>query len=197
MDQEVLNKYIDKGLSCPFVVLKSGEAYVSKSGEPIKDEISQMATVIFETIGAVGGIKVESLEMIGDSKGILIELDDEALAGNLFDTAENLALADLWTLVQDLKTQPVEVAARVEKPKVKVKVEAEILDKMKELLKNYLGDFTERVYKNQLKAQRINVDEFYDEDARRFIFALGKAAGMIIGPSKGRELTNKLLELLK
>ena len=68
---------------------------------------------------------------------------------------------------------------------------------MKDAMKDYLGDFTERIFKNQLKAQRIKVEELYDTDARRLVFALGKAAGMIIGPSKGRDMTNKLLELLK
>ena len=68
---------------------------------------------------------------------------------------------------------------------------------MKDTMKDYLGDFTGRIFKNQLKAQRIKVEELYDDDARRLVFALGKAAGMIIGPSKGRDMTNKLLEILK
>jgi hypothetical protein len=48
-----------------------------------------------------------------------------------------------------------------------------------------------------MKAQRINPNEFNEEDVRRFILALGKAAGMIIGPSKGREAINKMLAKLK
>jgi hypothetical protein len=64
-------------------------------------------------------------------------------------------------------------------------------------MKDYLGDFTDRIYQNQLKSQRIKPEELYEEDARRFIFALGKAAGMIIGPSKGKDLTNKLLAKIK
>ena len=93
---------------------------------------------------------------------------------------------------------PAEVTAE-EKPeeKPKVKIDASILDTMKDSMKDYLGDFTDRIFKNQLKAQRIKTEELYDADARRLIFALGKAAGMIIGPSKGHKMTNKLLELLK
>lgn len=198
MDQDVLNSYEKKGLSCPFVVSKSGEVAVAQSGESIKNEISQMTTVIFETIGAIGDIKIDSIEMLGDTKGLIMRLDEQNLLGSLFEQTKGLVLNNLWTLLEELKEQrPAAAVIRAPEEKPKVKLESSVLDAIKETLKDYLGDFTERIYKNQFKAQRIKVDEFYDEDARRLIFALGKAAGMIIGPSKGRDMTNRLLGLLK
>jgi len=200
MKQDFLKNFEEKGLPNPFIASKSGEVAITQSGESLKNEISQMATVIYETIGAIGDIKIDRIEMMGEAKGLIMELDETSIKGSLFEQNESVKLNDLWVLIRELKGEPVAVVEAREKPakeKVKVKLESSVLDEMKTILKDYLGDFTERIYKNQLKGQRINIDEFYDDDARRLIFALGKAAGMIIGPSKGHILTNKLLELLK
>lgn len=247
MDRSVLNSYEEKGLHCPFTATKKGDVEIAQSGAALIKEISQMATVIFETIGAVGDIKVEAFEILGSNKGLIIELSDNQLIGSLFARGEVEDTSATRTLLQELSGQPVvaekisepglekpaEVVEKeivekvvpaveekvteeieekieeafVEKPeekpieprreKPKTQLEPAVLDKFKETMKEYLGDFTERIFKNQVKAQRINIDEFYDEDARRLVFALGKAAGMIIGPSKGRNMTNKLLDLLK
>ncbi|HEC78225.1 MAG TPA: hypothetical protein ENI34_03670 [candidate division WOR-3 bacterium] len=199
MVEEFLNNYEEKGLPTPFIVEKSGNLDITQSGESLKKEIAQMATIIFETIGAVGDVKIDTIEMIGEEKGLVMELQDERIVGSLFSAPKEHNIEEIRELLGKLKEAAGAAgegaAAPREKPKVKL--EPGFLDQMKEILKDYLGDFTERIYKNQLKAQRIDVDEFYDDDARRLIFALGKAAGMIIGPSKGREMTNKLLEILK
>lgn len=199
MVEEFLNNYEEKGLPTPFIVEKSGNLDITQSGESLKKEIAQMTTIIFETIGAVGDVKIDTIEMIGEEKGLVMELQDERIFGSLFSAPKEHNIEEIRELLGKLKETAGAVgegaAAPREKPKVKL--EPSLLDQMKEILKDYLGDFTERIYKNQLKAQRIDVDEFYDDDARRLIFALGKAAGMIIGPSKGREMTNKLLEILK
>lgn len=204
MAQELLNSFEKKGLSCPFIASKTGDLVVASSAESIKNEIAQMTTVIFETIGAVGDIDIDKIEILADSKCLALALDQENLMGSLFEQSEDVIIDDIWSFLQELKEQSAGIAvAEKEKPKEKpeekarVIIDASILDNMKDAMKDYLGDFTERIFKNQLKAQHIKVDELYDTDARRLVFALGKAAGMIIGPSKGRDMTNKLLELLK
>jgi len=212
MAQELLNSFEEKGLSCPFIASKTGDLVVASSAESIKNEIAQMTTVIFETIGAVGDIDIDKIEILADSKCLVLALDQENLMGSLFEQSEDVAIDDIWSSLQELKEQSAGIAVAEkakpkekpeEKPKEKPEekpraiIDASILDNMKDAMKDYLGDFTERIFKNQLKAQRIKVEELYDTDARRLVFALGKAAGMIIGPSKGRDMTNKLLELLK
>lgn len=238
MDRKTLNSYEEKGLPCPFVATKNGEVEVAQSGATLSREISQMATVIFETIGAVGDVKIDAFEIMGSGKGLVMALADEGLAGALFARGEEQDIAAMRMLLQELhglaqgtavaaepavekaeevvaeEVAVVEKAAEQEavvepepepevkpiqppKETVKVKVESGVLESMKSVMKDFLGDFTDRIFKNQLKAQRINVDELFDDDARRLVFALGKAAGMIIGPSKGRDMTNKLLEILK
>ncbi len=195
MNQEILNKFEERGLNLPFSVTRDGTTITSQKGESLKSKLSQTGTVIFETISAVGGVKIENIEIIGESKGLLLLVDEEHIIGTLFDKTEAMDLKNLWNLINELKAEK-EVVVPVEE-KVKAPISPEILDEMKTILKDYLGDFTERIYQNQLKSQRIKADELYEEDLRRFIFALGKAAGMIIGPTKGKELTNKLLAKIK
>lgn len=220
MAQDLLNRFEEKGLSCPFIASKTGGVVVASSAESIKNEIAQMTTVIFETIGAVGDIDIDKIEILTDTKSLVLALDHENLMGSLFEQVEGVTIDDIWSSLKELKEQSAGVAVAEEKEvkekevkgkevkekevkekkpeeKPKVQIDASILDNMKDAMKDYLGDFTERIFKNQLKAQRIKVEELYDNDARRLVFALGKAAGMIIGPSKGRDMTNKLLEILK
>ena len=220
MAQELLNRFEKKGLSCPFIASKTGGVVVASSAESIKNEIAQMTTVIFETIGAVGDIDIDKIEILTDTKSLVLALDQENLMGSLFEQTEGVTIDDIWSSLKELKEQSAGVAVAEEKEvrekeveekkvrekeveekkpekKPKVQIDASILDNMKDTMRDYLGDFTERIFKNQLKAQRIKVEELYDDDARRLVFALGKAAGMIIGPSKGRDMTNKLLEILK
>jgi hypothetical protein len=198
---ETLDRFEKKGSTWLFRCSNNGEVVTSQTGAVYKNEISQMATVIFETIGALGDIKVDRIQIMGEKKGIIMELESDGLVGSLFQLGSEISVDELWESLEELKKG---VPQPVEKPKVetagvqlRVKVEAKVFDEMKDRVKEYLGDFTERIFKNQLKAQRIDLDEVYDEDVRRFIMALGKAASMIIGPSKGHEMTNRLITLLK
>jgi hypothetical protein len=199
MEKKILKEYEKKGLPCPFSILRSGEIFITDQGESQKNELCQMATVIFETISTIGKIKIDTVEILGDKKGIIVDIADDRLIGSLFDRTPGFDLGSAWAFVSELKAHPspVVTAPAAPKEKPKVRLEAGIIDEIQAILKEYLGDFSERVYQNQLKKQRINVDELYDDDVRKFIFALGKAAGMIIGPSKGTQLTNKLLKLMK
>lgn len=195
MNQEILDKFEERGLKIVFNVSKDGEAIVSKSGVGLKSKISQTGVVIFETINAIGGVKIDTIEVIGANRGLLLEIGEDNLIGTLFERTETPTFENLWSLLREIKEERAVGVKPEEKPRVMLP--PDILDEFKKVLKEYLGDFADRIYQNQIKAQRIKIEELYDEDARRLIFALGKAAGMIIGPTKGKELTNKLLGKLK
>lgn len=195
MEQEILNEFEKKGLLCAFTASASGKADVSQSGESLKSNISQMATVIFETIGVIGDIKIDTIEMMGNVKGLVMELQEKNFVGGLFNQAGNLTRADVWRRVRELKNTLVAAAASMKRSEIKV--EATILEKIRAITGDYLGDFSERIFQNQLRKHNIKPDEFFDEDARILMYGLGKAASMIIGPTKGREMQNKLLALLK
>ncbi len=193
IERDILEKIESRGLPCPFTATSSGEVSTTGSGEALIEKFSHTATVLFETINAVGDVKIDTLEILGEKKSLIIEFEDDFLVGTLFDSRAGLDVSQLYNLLEELKGKP--EAEAEEKPGSVMG--PELLDKIKAVMSDYLGDFTERIYKNQLKTQKINPDELYEDDIRRFIFALGKAAGMVIGPSRGASLTNKLLELVK
>src|SRR4030042_5823439 len=235
MAQDIIKKLEDKGLDAGFAVNNRGQVFCGRESVAMQSEIAQMATVIFETIGAVGELSIDRIQIIGGSKGVIAEISKDKMLGTFLNGDDLDSVNSIFTVLEGLidveiqgeeaakkpervveEMEPVidEVKKPVEKPvvrpiektvekpevaveKQKVKLDAGILDTMKSILKDYVGDFSERIFNNQLKAQRIKSEELYDEDARRLIFALGKAAGMIIGPSKGRDMTNKLLAVLK
>lgn len=192
MDLETLNKAVTKGLPMPFSAEKSGATLVSNAADVYKQQIAQMATVIFETINALGEVKIEQIEIIGDARGVLLDLDAEGLIGTLFEPAAGVVLSDYWRLMKELRVKPA-----VAIPRRMAIVDPGILDKIKTILEDYVGDFTERIFRNQMKNQGIDVKELHEEDVRRLILALAKATSMIVGRSKGRELSSKLTELVK
>jgi len=195
MNQQMISKLEENGLSCPFVIAKTGETTVSEKNSSLKAKLSQMGTVIYESIGAVGRIKIENIEILGEIKGLVMEVEDDHIVGSLFDQPLAKSIPDIYALIKNTRSQA--KPAAVAEVKSKVQLVPAFLDELKAILKDYVGDFTDRIYQNQLKAQRINPNEYSEEDVRRLILALGKAAGMIIGPSKGREAINKMLAKLK
>ncbi len=198
MEQDALNRFEKRGLPCAFSVTKAGGVMTAQGAQLIRDEIAQVGMIIFETIGALGDMKINRIEMLGDAKGVLMELAGEQMFGSIFNRTQGMVIDSFWTLLGELKRQYAAVIAPAAEPKEKRALYTlRLLDRIREIMKGYVGDFTERIFKNQLKSQRLNVDELKEEDIRRFIDALGKAATMIIGPSKGREMKGKLLKLLK
>jgi|UniRef100_A0A7V3VTH4 hypothetical protein len=195
MMDEILNKIEERGLGLPFVVRKDGDTFTSKMGEVEKAKFSQTGTIIFETIGAVGSVKIDTLEINGKNQILFCDIADEDLVGIIYATSQSPILENILNALKDIRAR--QRPQVVEEKKTRAKFTPEFLEELKSTVREYLGDFTERVFQNQLKAQRIKVDELYEDEVRRFIFALGKAAGMIIGPTKGKDLTNKLLAKLK
>lgn len=195
MNRELLNRHEAKLGGVFFAVAKNGTVTVSQKGDALKPKLAQMGTILFETIGAVGNIKIDSLQIAGSKRGLLMEFTADDLTGALLEAGTGVADADVMAALSELHVEHKE-QPRVE-TKAKVQLTPAFLEEIKGVLKEYVGDFADRIYTNQLKAQRINPDSYYDDDARRLIFALGKAAGMIIGPTKGQDLTNKLITRLK
>jgi hypothetical protein len=193
MDQDALNKIVSKGLPMPFSIDRSGATLVADATMVYKEQLAQAALVIFETISALGEVKIGTIEIIGEKKGVVVDLDAEGLVGTIFEPVEGIVPPEYWTLLDKLRVKP---AAAVPAQRMAM-VDPVILDKIKTILQDYVGDFTERIFQNQMKNQAIKIEELHSEDVRRLILALGKATSMIVGRSKGRDLSKRLIELVK
>lgn len=193
MDRAVLNNAVAKGLPMPFSVTTSGVTLVADTASAYREQIPQIATVVFETIGALGEVKIERIEIKGSKKCIMLDLDAEGLVGTVVEPPNDLARPELWRQVQELRVKPV-VSPAARRMAI---VDAGVLQKIKTILHEYVGDFTERIFQNQLKNQNIKIEELHEEDVRRVILALSRATSMIVGRSKGRELSKRLIDLVK
>ncbi len=177
----------------PFAASISGETFVADAAAAYQEQIAQMAMVIFETLNALGEVKIEKIEIKGDKKGIVMKLEEEGMLGTIIEPAEDITRPEIWKLLQDISAKPVMTPAE----RRAALVDPRVLDKIKGILGEYVGDFTDRIFQNQLKNQNIKIDELHAEDVRRVILALSKATSMIVGRSKGRELSKRLTELVK
>lgn len=191
-DGTLLNSAVQKGLSMAFCADQTGAVTVADAGAPYRDQIGLMATVIFETISACGEVKIESVEIAGSRKSIILCLGREGLAGAVVEPARAVG-QEIWVTLQGLLARPGGTPAE----RRMAIVDPAILQKIKGVLHEYAGDFTERLFQNQLKNQNIKADELHEEDVRRVILALSKATSMIVGRSKGRELSKRLTDLVK
>jgi hypothetical protein len=193
VDQKALNDAVSKGLPMPFAVAKSGEVLVADTATSYKEKLSQVGLLIFETISALGEVKVATIEVVGDEKGVIMDLGDDGLLGTIFQPQDDATPLEYYKLLRELRVKPV---APVPMGRMAL-VDPVILTNIKSILQDYVGDFTDRIFQNQMKNQGINAEELHREDVRRLILALGKATGMIVGRKKGRELSSKLTELVK
>jgi hypothetical protein len=192
--EDILNRYVEKGLSSCFAISRTGDIAVSRDAGKKKDQFMQMALVVFETISAIGEIKIDQMEIRGESRGLIMHLGEETLLGSLFENRDGVVVEELWTLLGEIAKRPTPATGE----RKQARLETAILDKIKVIMADYLGDFTERIYNNQLKSHGISsqVEELSPKDVRLLVATLTKAASMIIGPTKSRDMRNKLLELL-
>ncbi|UCG29898.1 MAG: hypothetical protein JSV53_10420 [candidate division WOR-3 bacterium] len=193
MDKESLNSAVSQGLQMPFAASISGETHVADSAAAYREQIAQMAMVIFETMNTLGEIKIEKIEIKGDEKSIIVKLDEEGMLGTIVEPAEDIVRPEIWKLLQGMRTRPAVTPAE----RRTALVDPSVLETIKDILAEYVGDFTDRIFQNQLKNQNIRIEELHSEDVRRVILALSKATSMIVGRTKGRELSKRLIELVK
>jgi len=177
----------------PFSVTKAGMALVAGPAAAYKEQLAQASLVIFETISALGEVKIETIEIVGEKRGVIMDLDADGLIGSIFEPLQGSVPAEYWQLLRLMRAKPAKAVAMGRM----VLVDASILDKIKTILQEYVGDFTERIFQNQMKNQGINIEELHGEDVRRLILALAKATSMIVGRRKGRELSSRLTDLVK
>ncbi len=192
---ELIKKYEAQDFAQIFMLERSGELHAASIEEKLRNDVNQIGVIIFETMAAIGQFPVDEIGVLGNDRGVLVKVADQRLVISTFKSDVDYAVVQerLGQLVGEL-SRP---AVVVEEKAVDVKIDANILDRMKAECNTYLGDFADKIYQNQLKAQKVNSADVKVEDIKRLIFGLNKGASMIIGPKRAKEMTNKLLEFIK
>jgi hypothetical protein len=180
--------------------------------------IKRIALVLTQTMDALGGMVFNRFLLEGEDKRIALFNHDGGYCGIVFQSTvpfisiENI-YKELLRKAPVAEEKPVETKPppRVEKPakeaqKAEVKappekedsiLPASIFDDMRKILNDYLGDFSETIFENQMSDLKIKAEPTPLSKIQKLCFSLQKASAMLIGPSQARELVDKLLSFVK
>jgi hypothetical protein len=200
---ELIKKYEAQDFAQIFMLERGGELHASSIEEKLRNDVNQIGVIVFETLAAIGQFPVDEIGILGSDRCVHLRVADRRLVISTFkpDVDYSVVQERVSQLTKELLSQPtapvVEEKVEKEKAVAEVKLESGVLDRIKAECSGYLGDFADKIYQNQLKAQRVNPVEVKIDEVKRLIFGLNKAASMIIGPKRAKEMTDKLLEMVK
>jgi cell division protein FtsI/penicillin-binding protein 2 len=145
----------------------------------------------------ISGIPLEGINLKYDKNCFIFFEKDEVFYGVL--AKEEIEIDKIFEIIdKKIGVKKIKEEKRVITPvPEEIKVSPETFDRIKEILKEYLGAFSETIFENQLKDTRISPHDATLTKTKKFITNLQNAASMIIGPLKAREMGNKMLKLLQ
>jgi|GEM_PF-3995706 hypothetical protein len=172
-------------------VLDSG-ALRTLEGE-LKDEYKRILLAIKEAID-FSGLAVRTLKLFYDENVFIF---DEFETGKILIALGNKEI-DIEKLKEEILVKKAPAKKAPEKEEVVEKpVDEEIFDKVFEITVKHLSAFGEMVFENVLKEMKINKKNCPLRLFRRFVRSLENSAQMIVGPSKAKEMSKEILDLIK
>jgi len=181
-----------------------------------ESRIKRIALVLIQTMDALGSIAFDRFLLEGADKRVSIYKYDGGYLGVIFESRISFSNVDdvYQTIISkqpavEIKKEPEKKVKEIPKekpvgkpfPKAPVKEEKilspSVFEKMKEILSQYLGDFSETIFENQMSDSRIDPDAASFSKVQKMCFGLQKASSMLIGPSQAKEMVDKLLALIK
>ncbi|TET22467.1 MAG: hypothetical protein E3J78_03035 [Candidatus Cloacimonadota bacterium] len=181
-----------------------------------ESRIKRIALVLTQTMDALGGIDFDRFLLEGEERRISIFSCNGGYCGIVFKKSVSFRnIEDIYqTLIskasapgikekaprKEIKKEAVKVKEKpprpVEKKEEKI-APASIFDQISGILNEYLGDFSETIYENQMSDLVIKPESCTTTKAKKLCFSLQKASAMLIGPSQAKEMVGKLLSLIK
>jgi len=146
----------------------------------------------------ISGIPLEGINLKYNNNYFILFEKDEIFYGIL--TKKEIEIEKILEIInKKIEVKKVKEEKRIVTPAPpieEIKVPPETFEKIKEILKEYLGAFADTIFENQLKDTRISPEDATLSKTKKFITNLQNAASMIIGPLKAKEMGNKMLKLL-
>ncbi|MCK4234478.1 hypothetical protein KAX75_08620 [candidate division WOR-3 bacterium] len=183
-----------------------------------ESRIKRIALVLTQTMDALGGIAFDRFLLEGEDKRISIYKYNGGYCGIIFkndidyDSIESIyhkLISKVPPVEEEVKVKPTPEITEKEKLKIPEKEVIEepekeetvlppsIFEKMSEILTEYLGDFSETIFTNQMSDMKIKPEFATFSELQSLCFSLQKASAMLIGPSHAREMVDKLIALIK
>ncbi len=181
--------------------------------------INRIALVLMQTMDALGGMFFDRFLLEGEDKRISLFSHDGGYCGIVSQsTVPYTSIENIYTeLIRkapvveekpvEAKPEPAGAKPKTEAPKVEAKpppkekedriIPATVFDEMSTILNEYLGDFSETIFENQMSDLKMKAEPAPFSLLQKLCFSLQKASAMLIGPSQAREMVDKLLSLIK
>jgi len=177
-----------------FLSVFDSEGFKTLEGE-LKEEYKRISLAIKEAID-FSGLAIRTLKLFYDENILIF---DEFETGKILIALLNKEI-DIEKLKEEIlfkKAPPkrkeiLEREEAFEKP-----VDEEIFDKAFEITVKHLSAFGEMVFENVLKELKINKKNCPLRLFRKFVRNLENSAQMIVGPSKAKEISKEISELIK
>jgi hypothetical protein len=181
--------------------------------------IKRIALVLTQTMDALGGMFFDRFLLEGEDKRISLFSHDGGYCGIVF--ASNVPYTSIENVYTELiskapvteekapevKPEPVPPEPKKAVPTVEKKpppeekedtiIPATVFEDMGKILNEYLGDFSETIFENQMSDLKVKTEPTPFSKVQKLCFSLQKASAMLIGPSQAREMVDKLLSLIK
>lgn len=206
--KELLQELIKNELVLGLFYFKGEEnlfSFTEKYSVP-ESRIKRIALVLTQTMDALGAMVFDSFLLEGENKRVSIFKYNDGYCGIIFP--KNIAFSSIESIYQKVISTFVGAGLKAKeevkvKPSVKVLEKEErilsssIFEKIKEILSEYLGDFSETIFENQMSDMKIATGSATFSKVQKLCFSLQKASAMLIGPSFAREMVDKLLSVIR
>ncbi len=184
--------------------------------------IKRIALVLSQTMDALGGGVFRRFFLEGEDKRVSIFQHSGGYCGIVFSNivpfrnienifveavseAKEIAVEKEVPAKEKPKLKLAEKPKKISKEKLAVKIAPKediilnpsIFAKIREILIEYLGDFSDTIFENQMSDMKLDEKSASLSGVQKLCFSLQKASAMLIGPSSAREMVDKLLTTIK
>lgn len=184
------------------------------------DEILESISIVLtQAIESLKEVPIREITIKGENEYILIILRGKEIFGfvlpneknkedilRIYHTREEEIFEELFpkkkpeVKVEEpkkIEKEEKKIEEKVEAKEEKIVLSADILDKIRDISTETLGDFASEIFENILNDLNINKDNLNKDKLMELVNELEKSAKMIVGPTKAGNMKDDILKHLK
>ncbi len=157
--------------------------------------VERIVVVMQQTLDALER-EIDSFLLKGKEMDVVFIRHEGALLGVILPPGASLS--DIREKVEDVKGALVPSQRRGPTPVKKAVIElpSEVIPKLKEIAVEYLSDFAEDIFEDQMDEVGVDPEKPRRDKVMDLCFGLQRSASMLLGPTKAREMVDKMHELI-
>lgn len=182
--EPVASKLLSKEGPLSFVLRPDHETIVDEPHQAYIPTIIHVGVVLRETIKAVDEPELKMIAILGDQASLWIRSSAHGLCGCLAQPGEEKRARELLT---ELVEEPDLLLPRYPE---------EVLSAIRTITCQFLHEFAEPVLDRLMKKYEIDPTRPKKAAVKKLVAELEHAAGLLLGPSQGRQMADQLTEEL-